>query len=67
MTVGIKLGMYSFLVLSLERVQILFLEEIIKLGINELEECRYGGITPESSKVGLKAKFWKKSLVLVVS
>jgi hypothetical protein len=55
-TGGILSGPYAFLVLSLERAEITSLEDIIILGINELEGVGGGGIAPESSKVELEAK-----------
>src|ERR1044072_8426701 len=58
-------GPYAFLVLSSERAEMTSLEEIIILGINELEGVEGGGIAPESSKVELEAKVRAKSSALV--
>ena len=49
-------GPYAFLVLSSERAEITSLEEILIIGIIELEGVEGGGIAPESSKVELEAK-----------
>src|SRR6201990_585178 len=43
-------GPYTFLVLSSERAEMTSFEEIIILGINELEGVEGGRIAPESSK-----------------
>ena len=40
-------GPYAFLVLSSERTEITFFEEILILGINELEGVEGGGVAPE--------------------
>ena len=55
-TGGIPSGPYAFLVLSSERAEITSLEEILIIGIIELEGVEGGGIAPESSRVELEAK-----------
>ena len=50
-TEGIPSGPYAFLVLSSETAVITSLEDILTLGINELDGFEGGGIAPESSKV----------------
>src|ERR1044072_8620606 len=55
-TGGIPSGPYAFLVLSSERAEMTSLEEILILGIIELEGVEGEGIAPESSKVELEAK-----------
>src|ERR1700755_1113200 len=62
---GIPSGPYAFLVLNSERAKMTSLEEIIILGINELEGVEGGGINPESSKVELEAEVRAKNSVLV--
>ena len=49
-------GQYTFIVLSSERTEMMSFEEIIILGINELEEVEGVTTTQESSKVELEAK-----------
>ena len=63
-TGGIPSGPYAFLVLSSDRAEITSLEEILILGINELEGGGVGGIAPESSRVELEAKVSEKSSAL---
>ena len=55
-TGGIPSGLYAFLVLSSERAEITYLEEILILSINELEGVEGVETAPESSKVELEAK-----------
>jgi len=55
-TGGIPSGPFAFLVLSSERAEVKSLEEILILGINELEGFEREGIVPESTKVELEAK-----------
>ena len=49
---------------SSERAEITSLEEILLLGIIELEGVEGGGIAPESSKVELESKVLAKSSAL---
>ena len=57
-------GPYAFLVLSSERAEMSSLEEILILGIIELEGDEGGGIALESFKIELVAKVWAKSSAL---